>query len=113
MHSGHGDVGTGRIGRWTSVDQVLYLKSERAFSESLVAPGSTIFLSFTWIIFLSFTWIALNGTTTYFVPMPRKPPTDRTAKGTFSLGVTIRSSIVPTVSLASLTTVLPTTLDVR
>ena len=52
-------------------------------------------------------------TTTYLVPMPRKPPTERTAKGNFSLGVTIRSSIVPTVSLASLTTVLPTTLDVR
>src|ERR1019366_8604315 len=100
----HGAVGTGRIGRWTWVDQVLYLKSGRAFSESLVAPGSTIFLSFT--------WIALKGTTTYFVPMPRKPPTDRTANGSFSLGVTIRSSIVPTVSLASLTTVLPTTLDV-
>src|SRR5271166_34962 len=84
---------------------VLYLNSGRAFSESMVAPRSTIFLSFT--------WSELKGTTTYFVPIPRKPPTDSTAKGTFSAGVTIRSSIVPTVSLASFTTVLPTTLDVR
>src|SRR5271156_4726460 len=93
--------------RLPDIDQplVLYLNSGRAFSDSLVAPGSTIFLSIT--------WKELKGTTTYFVPMPRKPPTESTAKGTFSPGVTIRSSIVPTVSFASLTTVLPTTLDVR
>jgi len=54
-------------------EPVLYLNSGRAFSESLVAPGSTICLSFT--------WSELNGTTTYFVPMPRKPPTDNTRRG--------------------------------
>jgi hypothetical protein len=37
---------------------------------------------------------------TYLVPMLRKPATESTAKGTISLGVTIKSSIVPTVSFA-------------
>ena len=54
-----------------------------------------------------------NETTTYFVPSPRKPPTDNTANGAFSFGVTIRSSIDPTVSLASLTTNEPTIFDER
>src|SRR5271165_313400 len=87
-------VGSGGQARLPMIAQGLYLNSGRLFSESLVAPGSTIFLSFT--------TSELKGTTTYFVPMPRKPPTDSTAKGTVSLGVTIRSSIVPTASLASL-----------
>ena len=87
-----------------TIGQLLYLNSGRLFSDFLVAPST---------IFLSCTWRALKGTTTYFVPMPKNPPTDSTAKGHFSLAATIRSSIVPTVSLASLTTVLPTTLDVR
>ena len=74
--------------------QAAYLNGDRAFSESLVAPRSRIRLSFT--------SSALDGTTTYVVPMPRKPPTDSTAKGTLLVGVTIRSSTVPTASLASL-----------
>src|SRR5690349_13757257 len=36
--------------------------------------------------------------------MPRKPPIDSTAYGTLSLRVTIRSSIVPTLSFASFIT---------
>src|SRR4029077_6137110 len=84
---------------------VAYLNSGKLLSESLVAPRSTIFLSCT--------SSELKGTTTYFDPIPRKPPTDSTANGTFSVGVTMRSSIVPTVSLASLRTELPTTLEVR
>lgn len=52
-------------------DQVLYLNSGRAFKASLVAPGRTTLLS---AIFSD-----EKGTTTYFVPIPRKPPTDRTA----------------------------------
>ena len=54
-------------------DQVLYLKSGRAFRASLVLLGRTIFLS---TIFR-----AVNGTTTCFVPIPRNPLTDRTARG--------------------------------
>ena len=52
-------------------DQVLYLKSGRAFRASFVPPGRTIFLSTT--------FSAVKGTTTYFVPKPRNPPTDSTA----------------------------------
>jgi hypothetical protein len=62
-------------GGWTggraTADQLLYLNSGRAFRASFVPPGRTIFLS---TIFR-----AVNGTTTYFVPIPRKPPTDSTA----------------------------------
>jgi hypothetical protein len=53
------------------IAQVLYLYDGRFFSESLVAPGR--------IILLSRTSIVLQGTTTYFVSIPRKPPTDSTA----------------------------------
>ena len=53
------------------MNQLAYLNSGRAFRASLVPPGRTIFLS---IIFR-----LIKGTTTYFVPRPRKPPTDRTA----------------------------------
>ena len=51
--------------------QLLYLNSGSALSASLVAPGSTIFFSCI--------CSELNGTTTYFVPIPRKPPTDNMA----------------------------------
>jgi hypothetical protein len=50
---------------------------------------------------------------TYFVPNPRKLPTDNTAYGAFSFGVTIRSSTDPTVSFASLTTEEPMTFEAR
>ena len=53
------------------MNQLAYLNSGRAFRASLVPPGRTIFLS----IILRL----IKGTTTYFVPRPRKPPTDRTA----------------------------------
>ena len=62
---------TSRGGVVDPMNQLAYLKSGRAFSASLVPPGRTIFLS---IIFR-----LVKGTTTYFVPRPRKPPTDRTA----------------------------------
>ena len=70
-------------------DQLLYLNSGSAVSASLVAPGRTTFLSSM--------CSEPNGTTTYFVPSPRKPPTDNTANGAFSVGVTISLSIDPTV----------------
>ena len=52
-------------------NQLAYLKSGSAFRASLVPPGRTIFLSTIFRL--------VKGTTTYFVPRPRKPPTDRTA----------------------------------
>ena len=100
----HGE-NRGRRGRPVLSGSGVVLELRKGLQRVSVAPGSTICLFFT--------WSELKGTTTYFEPIPRKPPTDSTAKGTFSVGVTIRSSIVPTVSLASLTTVLPTTFDVR
>src|SRR5450759_4574106 len=51
--------------------------------------------------------------TTMRVPMPRKPPTDRTAYGSLPSRVTRRSSILPIVWFASLTTLLPMTFDAR
>ena len=51
--------------------QLAYLNSGSAFEASWVPPGRTIFLSTIFRL--------VKGTTTYFVPRPRKPPTDRTA----------------------------------
>ena len=68
------DMPTPPVSRGGVVDpmnQLAYLNSGSAFRASLVPPGRTIFLS---IIFR-----LVKGTTTYFVPRPRKPPTDRTA----------------------------------
>lgn len=48
---------------------VLYLKSGRDVRASFVPPGRTILLS---PIFSD-----VNGSATYFVPRPRKPPTER------------------------------------
>jgi hypothetical protein len=51
--------------------QLAYLKSGSPSRASFEPPGRTIFLS---MIFSD-----VNGTTTYLVPSPRNPPTERTA----------------------------------
>ena len=53
------------------MNQLAYLNSGSAFRASWVPPGRTIFLSTIFRL--------VKGTTTYLVPRPRKPPTDRTA----------------------------------
>src|ERR1700730_3469035 len=84
---------------------VAYLNSGSILSPSLVPPGS--------ITFLSTNFSVSYGTTTKRVPIPRKPPTDRTAYGCLPSALTRRSSILPMVSPRSLTTLLPMTLDAR
>src|SRR5689334_9083126 len=79
-------------------------------SESLVAPGRTTRLSL--LCFVLPNCSLSNGTFTSLLPIPRKPPTERTACRVLSLSTTM-SSTLPIFSSRSLYTAEPTILLVR
>src|SRR5262245_31981191 len=83
-----------------------YLNSGIALSSSLVAPGRVILLS-------AEIFSESYGAATSRSPIPRKPPTEMTAYCFVPLLSRTMSSILPTVSLPSLTTELPMIFEAR